>query len=47
MNSRVKMKCFYFQIETQSPSLDEKNDTLNPDERNTLLQMLTNSTIKF
>lgn len=33
---------------SQSPSLsDERNDSLNPDERNTLLQLLTNSTIKF
>ncbi|XP_031616714.1 uncharacterized protein LOC116336746 [Contarinia nasturtii] len=32
----------------QSPlTVDERNDTLNSDERNTLLQMLTNATIKF
>ncbi|XP_055307828.1 uncharacterized protein LOC129571962 [Sitodiplosis mosellana] len=35
-------------VPSQSPStVDDKIDTLNPDERNTLLQMLTNSTIKF
>lgn len=39
---------FSLQTQSQSPSsVDEKNDTLNPHERNTLLQMLTNSTIKF